>query len=387
VAKNQILLKHFEFQESMGTRLIWDIRKIPMTSFNLVLGDNAQGKTRFLNILRFINNIHNNAVLQLSIGIETKIILTFDDSGEDIIYKLGVIARADGSSVQFQDEVSRSGRVIFSRKNNILYDEIAKKNIENFFIADNIPAILSLKKPQFPTFSKLVSFFERMLFLEANRFSAGNIEITKGAMVPSGSGANIGCVLDTWKTKSPEAFKEVMTEFQDSFSFILKDSVTTREILLPKQGIQVPQLFFKDKVNKDEVIQTNWSDGMLRTLCLYALPVTRFIQNDGLFKRPSLICVDEIENGLDFNTLSNVLSFYEGYSTLSQILIASHSPTVCNLVDPKNWLIAKRNGIVVELISPITVEPDINETRKKLLKDNWEFYKNHISKSKLYVVN
>ena len=70
-----------------------------------------------------------------------------------------------------------------------------------------------------------------------------------------------------------------------------------------------------------------------------------------------------------------------------QVIASSHSPTACNMVEPKYWHVAKRKGTVVEIFAPKDQEPNLDEQRKKLLKDNWEFYKNHIAKSKLYTVH
>ncbi len=249
-----------------------------------------------------------------------------------------------------------------------------------------MPALISIAGNEFPTIEKLKSFFERMLFLDSNRFAGNNIEISRNAIAINSTGSNIGSVLDTWRRKMPEAFNEVVSEFQNCFSFVVENSVTTKEDILPGHGIPIPFAFYTEKESKVEIRQIDWSDGMLRSICLFALAATRFPQKNGLFLRPSLICVDEIENGLDFNTLKKVISFYESYSNITQIILASHSPTACNLVESKYWHVAKRKGAIVELFSPIDKEPDFEDKRKKLLKDNWEFYKHHIAKSKLYTV-
>jgi predicted ATPase len=146
-------------------------------------------------------------------------------------------------------------------------------------------------------------------------------------------------------------------------------------------------MLFKESGTGREIAQMNWSDGMLRAICLIILPTARFLKAGGGFLRPSLIFVDEIENGLDFNTLSHIIGFYESYGSHMQVIISSHSPTICNLVGAEKWRIAKRNGSTIEVFSPKDVEGDLEEQRKKLLKDNWEFYRRHIAKSKLYSVN
>ena len=379
-------MTHFEFTEHQGDRLIWQIRKSPIDSFNLILGDNAQGKTRFFNILRFLKNVHSDGPAVHAPGLKTYIEMTFDENGESVIYKFNRSVRVDGLIPDFSEEIIRQGKLIFSREQKILIEEISGKKVENFFLPPNVPALLSINGEEFSTIVSLKSFFERMLFLEANRFAGNNIEISKDALVINSTGSNIGSVLDTWRRKMPEAFNEIVSEFQDCFSFVVEDSVTTKEDILPGHGVSVPFAFYTEKESNAEIRQLEWSDGMLRSLCLFALAATRFPQEGGGFQRPSFVCVDEIENGLDFNTLKKVISFYEGYSNIAQVILASHSPTVCNLVESKYWHIAKRKGAIVELFSPREKEKNFEEQRKKLLKDNWEFYKNHVAKSKLYSV-
>jgi DNA repair ATPase RecN len=112
---------------------------------------------------------------------------------------------------------------------------------------------------------------------------------------------------------------------------------------------------------------------------LLSLPLTRFQGREAESLRPSLVFVDEIENGLDFKTLRKIFSFYQEHSGLTQILIVSHSPLVCNMVDPRDWRVAKRSGSRVTLDPPDPADLDLNSRRENLLLDNWEFYRRHIS--------
>ncbi len=89
MSQKQLTMTHFQFTEHQGDRLILaNLRKTPIDSFNLILGDNAQGKTRFFNILRFLMNVHTGGLTQQAPGLITKIEMTFlDNSCEFIIYK------------------------------------------------------------------------------------------------------------------------------------------------------------------------------------------------------------------------------------------------------------------------------------------------------------
>ena len=55
------------------------------------------------------------------------------------------------------------------------------------------------------------------------------------------------------------------------------------------------------------------------------------------------------------------------------------------MVGADKWLIMKRKGVKVKAFSPSNVE-NLETERRKIKKDNWEFYRRHIAKSKLYRV-
>jgi predicted ATPase len=75
---------------------------------------------------------------------------------------------------------------------------------------------------------------------------------------------------------------------------------------------------------------------------------------------PSLILIDEIGNGLDFNRLKYIINYFKNYADDSQILIARHSPLVCDFVRPGNWKVVKRKGTEVNFISPKFQEEDLD---------------------------
>lgn len=386
---NELTLRKFKFIEYVDEKIDIDIKESEFGNINLVLGDNAQGKTRLVLAIRFLRDIHKGAraLLKPNGCIVANLVFETENIKDEIVYNLEIKLLPDNLTPNFNEEITRNGKTIFSRKNLILLDEEKDINISQFYIAGNVPCIMSLSGNEFKTINLLKSFFERIVLLESNRLDTSNIEITGEMLFLNDRGRNASSVLENWKIRLPQVYEEVVTEFEDVFSFIKKNSTMTRIQSIQGTNVIAPMLFFTDKDNDIEIGQINWSDGMLRIVCLIMLPLTRFINNANSFKRPSLLLVDEIENGLDFTTLSHIINFYEGWSSQMQIVLTSHSPTVCNLVSPEKWRIAKRKGEVVKFLNPSTVEENLENSRKKLLKDNWEFYKRHIAKSKLYQVH
>ena len=107
---------------------------------------------------------------------------------------------------------------------------------------------------------------------------------------------------------------------------------------------------------------------------------------DGKIKLPSVILIDEIENGLDFKTLKYVVNYLKDCSEDSQIIMSSHSPLVCDFVNPNDWVVARRKGSKINYLSPKYIEKNLNADLELFKFKHWEFYTKHISNSKIYRV-
>jgi hypothetical protein len=292
-----------------------------------------------------------------------------------------MIGESKGEGLIFNDKIKRNTKILFDRQKRILIDEKTGKKISKFFLPKNVPAVAAVTDKEYKTMNLIQDFISRMLFLEANRFAADQIVIDKNAMILDGKGANVGCVLNNWQQKKPHLFREVIDAFKDCYSFI-EDVYIKEEPLGPGAPVS-PLLYMKEKDVVKDISQRDWSDGLLRTLCHFVLACTQFQNEEKDVIRPSLIGIDEVENGLDFKTIEKVIHHYIEYSNLIQTALATHSPLVCNMIETFNWLVMRRKGATVQLFLPSEVE-DIEAERLKLKKDNWEFYRRHVSQSKIY---
>jgi len=374
-------LKEFEFSEKSEKHLDWSIEKFSLGEFNIILSDNAQGKTRMFNILRFLKDLHTIGRKFNNPNYKAKATLWFESGEDKIFYYLAFTGEPKGDGLVFNETIKRNEKVLFDRSKKVLIDETDDEQVGKYFLPSNVPVALAVKDKEYITINLIQDFFSRMLFLEANRFAADKLSIDKDAMTLDTKGQNTGCVLNNWKKKKPLLFKEVVDNFIDCFPFI-KDISIEEKTFVPGMS-DSPIMYMKEKDIAKEIIQTAWSDGMLRALSHFAVASTQFQSETDAIIRPSFIGVDEVENGLDFNTLAKVIEYYESYSSLIQIIIATHSPLVCNMVGADKWLIMKRKGVKIKVFSPPNVE-NLETERRKIKNDNWEFYRRHIAKSKLY---
>lgn len=378
---NDFRLRSIKFSEWVEDRLNWEIMKFSIGNLNVLLSNNAQGKTRLFNVLRFIKDIHIGGRHFSNPNYKAEANLWFEQDEDEIFYKFAMVGEPKGDGLIFNEIVKRNEKVLFDRSKKILIEETKDEQISKFFIQDNVPATKSLKEKEFITCNLIQDFFSRMLFLEANRFSADQITLAKDAMTLDLKGANVGCVLNNWQKKIPLAYNEVVDAFRECFSFI--ENVFIKEEPIAPGMPSGPLIYMKEKDVDGDIAQKDWSDGLLRALCHFVLACTQFQSETKDVIRPSFIGIDEVENGLDFNTLAKIINHYESYSSLIQTIIATHSPLVCNMVEAKKWLVMKRKGAKVKTFSPSKVE-DLESERSKLKKNNWEFYRRHVALSDLY---
>lgn len=377
-----MILNGVEFREKLGNRLNWQIKCDNLGHFNLLIGDNAQGKTRLFNFMRFVRDINLGFRPPLNPSWTIDSQFRFTDNRDQVKYDLVLEISPDGTQLLFNETIMRNNEILFSRKDPTLLDEKNGNIIKDFFIPNNLSALFALTGEEFGTIGLLRSFIERMLFLEENRFSSTNYALGGNALVIDRVGSNIADVLANWKKNIPLAYGELMEEFEKCFGFVVPKSTDVKLRTIPGLPAPVNLVTVREPHNPDDIMQTDWSDGMLRFLCLLTLPATRFPQAQGQPLRPSLVFIDEIENGLDFKTLKRLISYYLEHSNITQTMVASHSPLVCNMISPRNWKVARRDGAKVAFSQPNETERDLEGERQHLLLDNWEFYQRNVATKK-----
>lgn len=380
--KNKNLkLKSLKFSEWIGDYLNWSINKFSIENFNVLLSDNAQGKTRLFNVLGFLKDLHTGGRQFSNPNYRSDITFWFEIDEDKVFYNVAMEGEPKGKGLIFNETVRRNNKVLFDRSKKIMIKESSGKKISEYFLPNNVPVVASTTDREYITFNLIQDFFSRILFLQANRFSSDQIALDLDAMTLNAKGDNVSCVLHNLQKKNPLLYNEIVDAFIDCFPFIEK--VFIKEEPIARGAPISPVMYMKEKNVDKDIVQRDWSDGLLRALCHFVLACTQFQKENGEIIRPSLIGVDEIENGLDFNTIAKVINHYESYSDLIQTIISTHSPLVCNMIETNKWLFMRRKGATVQVFSPSKVE-DLESERYKLKKNNWEFYRRHIAKSKLY---
>ena len=141
--------------------------------------------------------------------------------------------------------------------------------------------------------------------------------------------------------ENPELFntvKNIKESFQSIFNQI--EGIKFDWIKSPFRQ-KIPILTLKEKDINNWVKQNNISSGMFRTLMhiaeLYLLP------------DHSVVLIDEFENSLGVNCLSQVTESILNQGENQQFIITSHHPYVINNIDFEYWKIVTRKGNIVKI--------------------------------------
>lgn len=377
--ETSLKLNKIVYKEFLGPTAELEIPEVTFQKFNLIIGDNGQGKTRLYNLFHFFKSLVTEKQLR-RIGTTVDATIEFkeeNNSKTDLIeYHIEVSPSTEGNL--YSETISHNKKIIFSSKEKILFNEKSGENIPNFFVPKNIPALTAIDEPGFETISKIRSFFSRMVFVSAKK--SNFLHVSQNAEIVNQEGTDLSSVLKNWQKKYPEIFREVTDEFKRCFPIVKDVSFSELEA---EGGIKGPILQFKEKDVIRQINQLNWSDGMHRLLWLLCSVKTPFHRN-GQKLSPSLVFIDEVEDGLDYKTLRYIVEYLIDSSNDIQIFASTHTPIIINFVHPKHWRIVKRSGTKVSIM-PIN-EQNLNDELKNYKNINWDFYTKHISNSNLYVV-
>lgn len=377
---NSLKLKSIEVLEKRKNEVDIKIENFPVGEFTLLISDNAQGKSRLFRTLDYLSSVSksNARVIGTNFSAKLKFEITTDSKAHEILYEINIEPKS-GKKNDFNELITQNKKIIFSSKDNILFNETKKQKVENYFIPRNLPALVAIEETDFVTINLVRDFLQRVVYISSEKST--EVQIDPGAIIPDKSGKNIADVLKSWSKSYPENFNDTINELKQCFPYIEKLYFT--ETPLPN-GRTTELLTFDEKNVKMPILQGQWSDGIYRILCLIMSTRIPF-QISNKTKSPSLILVDEIENGLDFKRLKYIINYFQDYSDDSQIIISSHSPLVCDFVHPKYWIVVKRKGSTLNFISPNLIEKDIESQLEIYKRRHWDFYTKHISNSNLYI--
>ena len=202
---------------------------------------------------------------------------------------------------------------------NILENEIIKGNSEALYTLP-LSAFLVANDYQF---SPVAEALRKICIYDFAPFNLSNEVQSNGGMERTGQG--IAYALVDILLSNRKGFDEL----EERLKFLVPN---IQKISLPRSSNQSFSLQLIDKYSEHRIPASDISDGTLRILAF----LTALYQEN----TPSIICFEEIENGVHPWLLHKMMELLKLVSTEGitgkpvQVLITTHSPTLLNYVEP-----------------------------------------------------
>jgi len=335
-----MLLKSLEYSEYEGTPREWVLDHFPLGQVNLLVGKNASGKTRTLNVITGLANLlSGDRQPTLDSG---KYRVQFDKDGEDLEYSLGF---QHGKVVS--ESFTKAGKPLMTRSKDGQGEIFAEKQgVPLAFQApeDQLVAVARRDKIQHPFFDDLYNWGKAMrsyqFGTELGRTRAA-VSTPSAAQAVNPKDAEAVVNLFLAAKQQYEAFVDSVKGDMTSVGFPL-DDICTDNISVKSNALnEVLVLTVKEPDIPTKIAQTLLSQGMFRALSLVIHLNYCFFS-----KTPSLIVVDDIGEGLDYQRSSALIKLVMAKAKKSsiQLLMSTNDQFVMNIVPLEYWQIIQRTG-------------------------------------------
>lgn len=348
-----------DYSEFVNTDREWQTSSCTFDQVNLIVGKNASGKSRTLNV-----------IFSIAANLSDQKKLTFSEGH----YKLGF---SNGIETDYEleyhnrkvavEKFFNSERVFLERNadstGEIYYAEEKKKL--RFQMAEDELAVVSRRDlVQHPFLEPLIQWAENLNYyrfgtaLGKDRFSAAsrvrNVELSK--VLPKTR--NTQLVVDKYihgESEFGDKFRKLIINDMTEVGFPIQeviykalegfvvDPALTEEFSLPGESVSISPigLAIKEADLPGRTSQYEISDGMFRALSLIIQ-----INLSLLLERPSCILIDDIGEGLDYERSSALIKLliHKAEESSVQLIMSTNDRFVMNNVPLKYWILLERRG-------------------------------------------
>jgi predicted ATPase len=350
---------------------------VPLRPFNLILGRNGAGKSTLLEALQWVDvTLRQDArtALQRYFGIAKvvnvrsqqpffKLGLTWKGEDEsELIYKVKVVQGRDGVTPLIAQESLKSGHG--GKRPRTIIDTTVAANVKK-----DRPGV-RLVYPNDPRFIREVNEPDRLALRQAGTAATSNADFEDRLVLPSVSAFWENAVFLRLSTSrlaagSPakrKSFEPLLDEEGTNLPALLNELnreqladlvVRLKKVLSGIEQVKVskPRAGQQENVNYSlrermpyrgrngsvlfDIPSWMLSEGTRRITALFALLVHA--------PPPSLLCIEEVENGLDPWTVLEVIKALRAATDAgTQVIVTSHSPWLIDHMDLQDILYVER---------------------------------------------
>ncbi len=345
----------------------WDFSEVEFGNLNLLVGDTATGKTKFLNTLFNLGAFV--ARDEYRVGFWD---ITFEQNSSTYRWML----EADNLENPQDQRILSEKLTKIEQDNEIL---LIERTVDKFIfmksqlpkLSPNITAISLFKeedviRPIHEGFGKIRRrrFFHDALskITELDPIPQELLESFQKKQAEnqlSSSRLGLNATLYILSLYFKDKFDVIRENFKIAFPFvadtkILDFSQVINQIRLP---VEIPVFCIKEKSTDVWIPITEASSGMQKVLLIltdtYTLP------------EGSIYIIDEYENSLGLNAIDFFPNFLLSFEKEMQFFLTSHHPYIINEIPPKNWYVFNRRGNKVTIKYGEEIEKRFGKSRQQ----------------------
>lgn len=340
----------------------WKIDELELNSINLIVGQNATGKTRVIDAIKNLSELICGKPLSSKVEESYEVSLT--ENGDSYRYLLKVkgqhILEERLEEINFEknngrrDEVDKTNEIdrinktekkeLLIRKENgegTIYSQKDEKNLEFGIQENQLAIVFKNDKIHHKFVEKIVSWAEKTLFYS---FGTNLGKYNYYSMNEIGEDYSLK---DTEKLvknyiKAREKYEDILDEkIKDDLKNIGYDiSSIGVEKGTSNQG-EVKFLSIQESDLKRKTFQFDMSQGMFRALSIIMQLNICLLDNDG-----ELIVVDDIGEGLDYERSTKLIKLIIQKTKESkiQVIMTTNDRFIMNNVDIAYWQVVQRDS-------------------------------------------
>jgi predicted ATPase len=329
----------------------WSFDEVNFDRVNLLVGDSATGKTRFLNtVIHFMQQIVAEKMI-FSGDWDTD----FEIEGQNYQYKLLIKSSKTMESekeVLHEELINKTSGISLLKRND---DTFTWKEKELPRLSRNISAISLLKNENElkPIYSNLRRVVARRFFGDElnQNFQIGALSPDKIKRIINAKDAqnllnekiDFHNKMNLLNLLDPVMYAQICALYKTAFPYILECSIQPFSKLFPglPLPLQAPVFCIRERKVDAWIPVNDISSGMQK---LFLLILDVFLMKDS-----GILLIDEYENSLGVNAINFLPDLIHNISDKCQFIITSHHPYIINTIPIENWYVFHRDGLEVRI--------------------------------------
>jgi len=371
-----MFLKSIEYTQFGGTSRLWKLEGCTLGNINLIVGKNATGKSRTLNIVNGLANLLSGQdKLRYISG---KYAVEFDNNGKDVNYILhyeNMSIIKEELNINSENKLKRGkdgiGSIYYAKRResidfqtppNKLAAATRRDTIQHPFLEDLHNWGKHVRHYRFGT-----ELGQRQLAVVIEKEEKARQQVLN----PKNTNFVVAMFLEG-KKKYSEKFIEKIVKDMNTIGYSLEDiGIHTPDILMESNLPTEPVgLYVKEGDLSSRTDQMDMSQGMFRALSLIIQ-----IHYSLFTSTPSCILIDDIGEGLDFERSSVLVKLLieRAKNSSIQLIMATNDRFTMNSVPLEYWLIIQRMGGICKIYNQSN-SPQLFDDFKLTGLNNFDFF-------------